>query len=161
MTRFSFNNHDSESDLLELERHGRSSVLGERIRAIRLLRFSKYKKREICEILGRSRTTLLYWAHRYNEAGIYGLADRPNPGGRTPLCDIVGREKLLTLLESPPPDGGLWTGPKLRTWLESELGEKVGETQGWRTLKRLGFTLQVPKPRNTKSDLAKQAAFKK
>jgi len=50
----------------------------------------------------------------------------------------------MEALKAPPPDGGLWTGPKLRAWVERELGKKVSLYPIYRLLHEMGFTLQVP-----------------
>jgi hypothetical protein len=33
--------------------------------------------------------------------------------------------RVLQALQGPPPAGGLWTGPKLRDWVERELGNRL------------------------------------
>jgi len=64
-------------------------------------------------------------------------------------------------LEGPPPDGGLWTGPKLRAWVERELGKKVSLYPIYRLMHELGFSPQVPRPRHRKADEREQGEFKK
>lgn len=161
MNRLSIVMHHSESELLRFEKSGRNERVKERIRAIRLLGFSSLRKKEIVKILGRSRTTLLGWSHRYNSKGVEGLQDQVNRGGRKPICSLICQKKIESVLSKPPPDGGLWNGPKLRLWMEQELDVKLGKAQGWKTLRRLGYTIQVPKPANTKANKKLQASFKK
>jgi transposase len=48
-------------------------------------------------------------------------------------------------LRGPPPDGGLWTGPKVTAYVHDRWGVTVGKPTGWKWLRRLGFTLQVRK----------------
>ncbi|MBL3087671.1 winged helix-turn-helix domain-containing protein, partial [Klebsiella pneumoniae] len=60
-----------------------------------------------------------------------------------------------------PPDGGLWTGPKLRDWVERELGKKVSLYPIYRLLHEMGFALRSPRPRHRRADVQAQQAFKK
>ncbi len=108
----------------------------------------------------------LYWvralARRYNARGPAGLADRrhAHPGGRR-LLSAEREAELGQALQGAPPDGGLWSGPKVAQWMSAELGRAVHKQRGWEALRRLGYTPQVPRPRHAKADAAAQAAFKK
>jgi len=70
---------------------------------------------------------------------------------------------LRDRLQSPPEDGGLWTGPKVARWMALRLGlTHVHAPRGWEALKKIGWSVQAPRPRNPKSaTLEEQAAFKK
>ena len=113
MGRFVFKLHHNEKELLEFEKKEKNLKVRERIRAIRLMMYSGHSKKLICEMIGRGRSTVLDWCHRYNKKGIEGLRDSKNLGGSVALCDIIGRDIIEDALSKPPPDGGLWTGPKL------------------------------------------------
>jgi transposase len=70
--------------------------------------------------------------------------------------------ELDTALRSEAPDGGLWTAPKVAAWIEERTGRAVHETTAWRAMRRLGFTLQVPRPRHRRAASEReQARFKK
>ena len=70
--------------------------------------------------------------------------------------------ELDAVLRAAAPDGGLWTAPKVARWIAERTGQSVHETTAWRAMRRLGFTLQVPRPRHRRSaSAAEQAAFKK
>jgi transposase len=101
-------------------------------------------------------------AQRYNRHGPAGLGDRRqrNPG-RTGLLSMAPREALVAALAPPPPDGGVWTGPKAAAWMTATLGRHVHPQRGWEMLRRLGWTSQVPRPRHAKAEPAAQVAFKK
>lgn len=58
------------------------------------------------------------------------------------------RAELLAVLKKRPPDGGLWTGPKVAAYVRDRRGVRVWPQTGWRWLEDLGFTLQVPRPRH-------------
>ena len=52
---------------------------------------------------------------RYHREGPEALKDKghQNPGQKPKLTPEEQR-RVLEVLEGPPPDGSLWTGPKLR-----------------------------------------------
>lgn len=49
-------------------------------------------------------------------------------------------------IQKPHPDGGLWTGRKVAAWVSKETKTCVSHVTGWHYLRRLGFTIQVPRP---------------
>jgi transposase len=100
--------------------------------------------------------------HRYNAAGTAGLGDRrhANPG-RAPLLSAEQQVTLREALPQPPPDGGLWSGPKVAAWITEQTGHQVPAQRGWEYLRRLGCGLRRPRPRHAKADPAAQEAFKK
>ena len=101
-------------------------------------------------------------ARRYNQWGPAGLEDRRR---RTPgavgLLSTAQRAALAAALTRPPPDDGVWTGPKAAAWMSAMLGHAVHPQRGWEAWRRLGWTSQVPHPRHAKADPAAQVAFKK
>lgn len=99
---------------------------------------------------------------RYNREGSAALGDRrhANPG-KLPMLDDALCEALSAALRGPAPDGGLWNSTKANAWISEQLGRPVGQVQGWRWLRRLGWTPQRPRPHHAKGDVAAQAAFKK
>ena len=101
-------------------------------------------------------------AQRYNQAGPAGLGDqRHRNSGRVGLLSTAQRAAFTTALTAPPPDGGVWTGPKAAAWMAATLGHPVHLQRGWELLRRLGWTSKVPRPRHAKADPEAQAAFKK
>ena len=60
---------------------------------------------------------------RYNAQGPQALGDLRRRNGTSPSVlrpDLL--EKLKARLREPPPDGGLWTSPKVAAWMAGELG---------------------------------------
>jgi transposase len=102
---------------------------------------------------------------KYNQQGPDSIPDQRktrNHTPRNPLLSPEQRRKLFEALQQKHPDGGLWTGPKVATWIETETGrEQVLPQLGWTYLKRLGFSLLRPRPRHEQTSEEKQAEFKK
>jgi transposase len=116
----------------------------------------------VARLVGYSERWVRTVIHRYNAAGPAGITDRrhANPG-QPPLVPPAVREELRAALAEPPPDGGLWTGPKVATWLSDRLERAISPQRAWETLQRIGFTLHQPRPRAKAADPAAQDAFKK
>ena len=100
---------------------------------------------------------------RWNADGPAGLTDRRNGtcGGRSKLTTDQQID-LWAALQQPPPDGGLWTGPKVARYAHDRFGVVIGKPTGWRWLRGLGFSLQVPRPCHPKAaSAAEQQAWKR
>jgi transposase len=84
---------------------------------------------------------------RWNAEGPDGLADRRKAtnGGRSKLSTDQQID-LWDAVQHPPPDGGLWTGPKVAGYVRDRWGVEVCVQTGWDWLRGLGFSLQVPRP---------------
>ena len=116
----------------------------------------------VAHVTGYSVNWVREVARRYREAGGAGLGDRRhgNPGG-APLLSPAQQEELRAALAQSPPDGGVWTCRKVAGWIAAKLGRPVAEVRGWEYLRRLGFSPQRPRPRESRADPEAQAAFKK
>lgn len=134
-----------------------------RRRRLDILRLVKqgYGPTEIGRILDCSRTTVRTVVLAFNERGWDGLLDERARNGRAPKLTAEQTAALLKALEDPPPDGGLWSGPKVRAWLKTMFDIESGPRYGWQTLRRLNFTLQQPQTRHGRADAARQDEFKK
>jgi len=119
---------------------------------------------EVAEATGYSPPWIREVARRYNESGAAGLGDRRrrNPGGKDrALLTPERREELGRALQGPPPDGGMWSGPKVAEWIGERIGRGVGAQRGWEYLRALGYAPQIPRPAHAKADAAEQEAFRK
>ncbi len=101
---------------------------------------------------------------RYNAQGLQALGDLRCRNGTSPSVlkpDLL--DKLKERLREPPPDGGLWTSPKVAAWMASELGlTQVAPQRGWEALKAIGWSVQKPRPRHPASATPEdKAAFEK
>lgn len=116
---------------------------------------------EVARVTGYSVRWVQEIARRYR-AGPAALGDRrhSNPGA-APLLNQEQQEALRAALRGPAPDGGLWSCRTVAGWMSQILGRPVSTQRGWEWMRRLGFTPQRPRPRETRADPAAQEAFKK
>jgi transposase len=83
--------------------------------------------REVAATVGYSEKWVREIARRYESEGAEGLGDRrhANPGAKErALLDEEGQAELREALQggSPPPGGGMWSGPKVARWIEEKTG---------------------------------------
>jgi transposase len=116
---------------------------------------------EVARVTGYTVRWVQEIARRYR-AGPAAIGDRRhgNPGA-VPLLDAAQQGALRAALAGPAPDGGIWTGRQVAAWIGDAIGRPVDPTRGWEWMRRLGFTPQRPRPRETRADPEAQAAFKK
>ena len=118
---------------------------------------------EVSEVLAFVPRWVEELAQRYNAVGPSALGDRRRRNGRA--ASLLTPEVLAALAErltAPPEDGGAWSGPKAAAWMARRLGlAKVHPQRGWEALKRLGWSIQAPRPRHPRAATPEQrAAFK-
>lgn len=91
---------------------------------------------QVAREIGTSIPTVSKWRRRFAQNGVSGLRDRAR-SGKPATYDSAFRDRVLALLEQPPPTGvGHWDG---RTVAEA-LGASVHAV--WRLLRREGIYLQ-------------------
>ena len=106
---------------------------------------------QVAAVVGLSDVTVREVLHRWNDHGPTGLADRRKGNGADPKLTARQRDALYAALQRRPPDGGLWAGPKVARYVADRWGVTVCPETGWRWLRDLGFTLQVPRPSHPRS----------
>jgi transposase len=154
--------HLSTEELYECYRACRQPNEKARWRALYLIS-SGMLAAEAARRVGRPSGWVTQLTQRYNERGAEAVPDqrggvRPGPPTRV---EAVASE-LDAALRLAAPDGGLRTAPKVARWIEERTREPVHETTAWRAMRRLGFTLQVPRPRHRRAASEReQARFKK
>lgn len=153
-------------DYAELtQRYRRCREVKERTRwlVIRLLsRPGKpMKVEQVAAITGLSADWVRKIARCYNALGVEGIVDghKNNPGGKQKALTPEQQKQLFERLQSPPDDGGLWSGPKVGEFIKQQFGIRIHRTTAWRQLRRLGLTLQLPRPLHEKSATLEQRAF--
>lgn len=93
---------------------------------------------------------------RYNAHGPEALIDGRRDNGSAPLLSAEQRAELFAALQTDPPDGGLWSGPKVAAFVRDRFGVEVWPQTGWQWLKDLAFRLVVPRPRHPKAATPEQ-----
>jgi transposase len=88
---------------------------------------------------------------RWNARGPDGLADGRRGNRRAGKLTASQQAEAFDALRAEPPDGGLWSGPRLARYVRHRWGVEVCPETGWRWLKKLGFRLVVPRPRHPKA----------
>lgn len=153
--------HLTVEELFARFRSARDGTATRRFQVVWLAASGKLS-REITEATGYGRDWVFRIIKRYNEEGPGSLEDaRSNNGGHGRVLTDEDIEALRERLETPPPDGGLWTSPKVAAWMTKRVGRPVDFKLAWDYLKRMGYTLQQPRPSHTKADPEAQDAFKK
>jgi transposase len=153
--------HLSPAELGQRYRAARSPVERSHLQIVWLLSRGR-SEREVAQVTGYGRRWVGEVARRYEEGGPDGLGDRRrgNAGAR-PLLGAEDEAALRAALAEPPADGGLWTGPKVATWMAARLGREVWPQRGWDYLEKLGYSAQRPRPRHAKAaSPEEQAAYK-
>jgi transposase len=91
---------------------------------------------QVAREIGTSIPTVSKWRRRFAQSGVSGLRDRAR-SGKPPTYDSTFRDRVLALLEQPPPAGlGQWDGQAVA----EALGASVHAV--WRLLRREGIYLQ-------------------
>jgi len=106
---------------------------------------------QVAEVVGVSVVSVRAALRRWNERGPRGLADRRASNRGRPKLSDGQRAELFAALKRRPADGGLWSGPKVARYAADRWGVRVRPETGWRWLRGLGFTLQVPRPAHPRS----------
>jgi transposase len=111
-----------------------------------------YSTTQVGEVLGLSAYSVRRIITRYNRNGPDAVRDgrRANPGP-SPRLTAEQQAQLLEALRGAPPQGGLWSGPKVAAWIQQQTGLKTPKQLGWTYLKRLGARLRVPRRKHAKA----------
>ena len=121
-----------------------------------------YAAAQAAAVVGLTADGVRKLARRYNAGGPAAVERNAGGQGRAPRLSDAQQEQLKGELLGRAPDGGLWTGPKLARRIAQLTGAPMHKATGWEWLRKLGFTPQRPRPRNTQAASAEeQAAWKK
>jgi transposase len=164
MARIPFVRHRTVNQIRAKYRACRHPVEKARWHAVWLLARTDHPRTpaQVADVVGLSAVTVRAVLHRWNGAGPAGLTDERKGNGSEPRLSARRRAALYAALRKRPPDGGLWTGPKVVRYVHDRWGVAVGPVTGWRWLRDLGFTLQVPRPAHPRSaDRTKRRGWKK
>lgn len=100
------------------------------------------------------------WLQWYEAMGIEGLLTATAPGPSRKLTEAQ-RSELTTLVEAGPLAAGyasgVWTGPMVGDLIENRFGVRYHKHNVPRLLHELGFSVQRPRKRLARADVAAQA----
>jgi transposase len=119
---------------------------------------------DAARLAGMDRQTLRDWVHRYNAAGLEGLASRVPPGSLPKLTPAQMAELREVVVAGPDPvvhKVVRWRCVDLRAEVARRFSVTVDEETIGRWLRKLGLTRLQPRPFHPKKDAAAQEAFKK
>jgi len=92
--------------------------------------------KEVARVCHTRPNTVIKWRQRFAHRGLAGLQDAPRPGAK-PVYGADFRNRVLALLETPPPSGqASWDGPAVATALNGSVHAV------WRVLRHEGICLQ-------------------
>ena len=113
---------------------------------------------EVAEVLAFVPRRVKRPAARHDARGPAALGDGRRRNGKA--ASLLTPEVLSALAErvrTPPEDGGLWSGPKVAAWMAAHLGlAQVHPQRGWEALKRIGWSIQAPRPRHPRAATPEQ-----
>jgi transposase len=123
---------------------------------------------EAARLVGRSSGWVSELVRAYNERGIEAAVTRKHKGRQQGGREAALRwgtdeeRELREALLGRAPDGGTWTAAKVALWLGERRGRKVHLVTGWRTLKRMRQSVQLPRLEHPEAASAEaQVAFQK
>jgi transposase len=94
---------------------------------------------EIVGATGYRPRTIRQIAQRFRDHGLAGREDgRKHSTGASPILSLEEQDELRLVLQTPPSDGGVWTGPKVAQWIAAKTGKPVHRQRGWEYWRRLG-----------------------
>ena len=117
-----------------------------------LLKCQGYAHQDIAQITQRKRKWVGQIIRRYSAGGPESLRDlRQDNGGELRLTDDQ-QDQLWQAIQQPPPDRGVWTGPKVVRWVKDRFNTSISDTTACRYLRRLHFSRQLPRPGHVQAD---------
>lgn len=117
---------------------------------------------EIAEVTGYRHASITTIIRRYNHTGSAAVRDGRQDNRSDPALNLAQQQQLSQALLGEPPMGGLWTSGKVQVYVRTEFGLEITPPCAWGYFKRLGFSVQVPRPRHHQAaSPQEQHAFKK
>ncbi len=153
----------SAADLRVAAKRSADAKQASRILAIAMV-LDGFSREDAARLFGMDRQTLRDWVHRYNRAGLDGLADRAR-SGRPASLSWVEQGKVATWVEQGADlarDGVVrFRRVDLRDRIAAEFDVTLHERSVGKLLRRLNYRRLSVRPQHPQSDLAAQEAFKK
>jgi transposase len=123
-----------------------------------------FSREDAAQACGMDRQTLRDWVHRYNEAGLAGLADRPR-SGRPASLTAAEQGQLSAWVDEGADlarDGVVrFRRADLRDRVAGKFGVYLHERSIGKVLRHLAYRRLSVRPLHPQTDLAAQETFKK
>lgn len=118
------------------------------------------------EYLGRNKSYGCYWIKQYNKEGPKTITEKKitNPNLGNPKIKGAIREKIFKAFLKPVPEkigGGLWSGPKVKLYVNTFYDIKITRVTGWGLLRKAGLSVQSVRPRHKYTSDEVRNEFKK
>ena len=127
---------EDKASLLALTKSGTAEARTVRRARIILACLEGKEIKQVARELSVSVPSVSKWRKRFALWGLRGLGDQPRPG-KPVKYDAAFRNRVLALLETPPPPGmSHWDGPAVAEKLDASVHAV------WRVLRREGIYLQ-------------------
>jgi len=153
----------SAADLRAAAKRSGDARQASRILAIAMV-LDGFNREDAARLCGMDRQTLRDWVHRYNKAGLDGLAGRGR-SGRPASLSWVEQGKVASWVEQGADlarDGVVrFRRVDLRDRIATEFGVELHERSVGKLLRRLDFRRLSVRPQHPQTDLAAQETFKK
>lgn len=135
----------------------------ERLQIMWYLR-QKYTQREVAKMLSISNGIVAFWKKRFEQEGFAGLQDKEGRGRKAALT-----EEQLSMLGSALTEGILlddnyrrgFITKDVRTFIQQEFKQEYTPRHCRGLLKKIGCSMQVPRPRNKSRNQAAVDEFKR
>ena len=117
---------------------------------------------QIIEITRYNRSTISALIRAYNLKGEAAIHDGRQENGSKPVLNDLQQQQLREALANPPLEGGFWSGAAVCRYVLKEFKIKISRVCACSYFKRLGYSLQKPRPKHLQSATSvEQTAFKK
>ena len=111
---------------------------------------------EIKAVTSFSRSTISTLIRAYNAGGPAVVVDKRRWNRSAPALNVEQQAALLNVLQSPPAAGGLWTSQKVQAYVNEQWSVQMTSVCAWGYLRKLGFTVQVPRPTHVQAATPEQ-----
>lgn len=106
---------------------------------------------EMIEVTGFSRSIISTLIRRYNADGIDAVLDRRQFNHSEPALNAAQQEILFLAIRDTPASSGLWTSRKVQCFIREHFEIQITDVCAWGYLRRLGFSVQMPRPKNIRA----------
>jgi transposase len=128
----------------------------ERLTVLKMASHGEYTLQMMADAVGRARSIIQQWLHKYHQGGLEALLERKSPPGRKPRLNAKVRQAIKQKLDS-----GTWrTAQEMQRWLEEHHQIQMGLGGCYYWLGKHGGHLKVPRPKHREQKADKLEHFK-